>query len=94
MPPWPRRLHIDRRIRGLALQSAVGEILLSILGMVLAAAGLLPPVEGAIAQGAIDIWAVLNAFGCCYRGDADRHGRADVVKPVVTASRRTLTRPR
>jgi cation transport ATPase len=35
--------------------------------MVLAAAGFLPPVEGAIAQEAIDIWAVLNAFRCCYR---------------------------
>jgi hypothetical protein len=54
-------------MRGLALQSAVGEILLSILGMVLAAAGLPPPVEGAIAQEAIDIWPVLNAFGCGYR---------------------------
>jgi hypothetical protein len=49
-------------MRGLALQSAVGERLRSILGVVLAAACLLPRVEGTIAQEAIDICAALTAL--------------------------------
>ncbi|PYV08500.1 MAG: heavy metal translocating P-type ATPase, partial [Acidobacteria bacterium] len=54
--------HIGRRMRSIALQSAVGGMLLSLLGMLWAAAGRLPPVEGAIAQEIIDIFAVLNAL--------------------------------
>jgi len=45
-----------------ALQSAVGGMLLSVIGMGLAAAGLLSPVAGAIAQEGIDLLAVLNAL--------------------------------
>jgi heavy metal translocating P-type ATPase len=55
-------LHIGRRLRGVALQSAVGGIALSLGGMVLAAWGLLPPVAGAITQEVIDVAAVLNAL--------------------------------
>jgi P-type E1-E2 ATPase len=55
-------LHIGRRMRRIALQSAVGGMLLSVLGMLLAAAGYLPPVAGALAQEAIDVLAVLNAL--------------------------------
>jgi heavy metal translocating P-type ATPase len=54
--------HISRRMRHLALQSAVGGMLLSLVGMAFAAAGLLPPVAGAITQEAIDLWAVLNSL--------------------------------
>ncbi len=54
--------HISRRMRRLALQSAVGGMLLSVLGMAFAATGLLPPVAGAVAQEVIDVWAVLNAL--------------------------------
>lgn len=54
--------HISRRMRRVALQSAVGGMLLSIVGMAFAAAGLLPPVAGAVAQEAIDLLAVLNAL--------------------------------
>ena len=49
-------------MRRIALQSAVGGMLLSVLGMLLAAAGYLPPVAGALAQEAIDVLAVLNAL--------------------------------
>jgi cation transport ATPase len=35
---------------------------LSILGMLLASAGMLPPVAGAITQEAIDVIAILNAL--------------------------------
>ncbi len=54
-------LHIGRRMRTIALQSAVGGMALSLIGMAAAAAGWLPPVEGAIAQEIIDLAAVLNA---------------------------------
>jgi P-type E1-E2 ATPase len=55
-------LHISRRLRSLALQSAVGGMALSLVGMVVAAAGYLPPVAGAITQEAIDVLVVLNAL--------------------------------
>ncbi len=55
-------LHISRRMRRIALQSAIGGMALSILGMIAAAAGYLPPVAGAICQEIIDVLAVLNAL--------------------------------
>ena len=54
-------IHIGRRMRSIALQSALGGMGLSILGMIAAAAGLLRPIEGAIGQELIDLAAVLNA---------------------------------
>jgi heavy metal translocating P-type ATPase len=55
-------IHIGRRMRAIALQSAVGGMALSIVGMLVAAFGLLPPVAGAITQEVIDLIAVLNAI--------------------------------
>jgi heavy metal translocating P-type ATPase len=55
-------IHIGRRMRAVALQCAVGGMALSMVGMAAAAAGLLPPVVGAIAQEVIDLGAVLNAL--------------------------------
>lgn len=55
-------LHISRRMRRVALQSAIGGMALSIVGMMFAAAGYLPPVAGAICQEIIDVVAVLNAL--------------------------------
>jgi cation transport ATPase len=55
-------LHISRRMRTIALQSALGGMGLSIAGMGFAAVGLLPPVAGAIAQEVIDLVAVVNAL--------------------------------
>jgi heavy metal translocating P-type ATPase len=54
-------IHIARRMRRIALQSAIGGMALSILGMLVAALGYLPPIGGAIAQEIIDLAAVLNA---------------------------------
>jgi heavy metal translocating P-type ATPase len=54
-------IHIARRMRHIALQSAIGGMALSILGMIAAAFGYLPPIGGAIAQEIIDLAAVLNA---------------------------------
>ncbi len=54
--------HIGRRMRDIALQSAVGGMAASLVGMAFAAAGLLPPAAGALVQEAIDVCAVLNAL--------------------------------
>ncbi len=55
-------LHIGRRMRTIAMQSAVGGMALSVVGMLFAAAGYLPPVAGAITQEIIDVLAVVNAL--------------------------------
>lgn len=55
-------LHIGRRMRAIALQSAVGGMLFSVIGMAFAGLGYLTPVAGAITQEIIDIFAVLNAL--------------------------------
>ena len=55
-------MHIGGRMRTIALQSAVGGMVLSFAGMILAASGLLTPVAGALGQEAIDVLAVLNAL--------------------------------
>jgi heavy metal translocating P-type ATPase len=54
-------IHIGRRMRRIALESAVGGMALSMVGMIAAATGHLPPVAGAITQELIDVAAVLNA---------------------------------
>jgi heavy metal translocating P-type ATPase len=54
-------IHIGRRMRSIALQSAVGGMALSALGMLAAALGFLPAIDGAVAQELIDLVAVLNA---------------------------------
>ena len=54
-------MHIGSRMRRIALESAVGGMILSAAGMLLAAFGVLPPIGGAIAQELIDLAAVLNA---------------------------------
>jgi P-type E1-E2 ATPase len=54
-------IHIGRRMRTIALESSVGGMALSIIGMIAAAFGLLLPIQGAIAQEIIDLVAVLNA---------------------------------
>jgi heavy metal translocating P-type ATPase len=59
-------MHISRRMRIIALQSAVGGMVLSVIGMVFAATGHLSPVSGAIAQEIIDVLAVLNALRAAF----------------------------
>ncbi len=55
-------MHIGQRMRRIALQSAVGGMALSVIGMLLGASGVLNPVAGAVAQEIIDVLAVLNAL--------------------------------
>jgi len=66
-------IHLSYRLRRIALQSAIGGMVLSGAGMAFAAAGLLSPVMGAVAQEAIDLVAVLNAL----RTARWRSGRSD-----------------
>ena len=54
-------LHIGKRMRRIAIQSAIGGMVLSSLGMIAAALGFLPPLAGAVGQEVIDLFAVLNA---------------------------------
>ena len=51
------------------MQSAVGGMGASMIGMLLAAAGYLPPVAGAVAQEVIDAAAVLNALRVVFPTD-------------------------
>lgn len=60
-------LHIGSRMRTIALQSALGGMVLSVAGMGLAATGWLTPVEGAIGQELIDVLAVANALRVAIR---------------------------
>ena len=59
-------MHISRRMRSIALQSAVGGMVLSLGGMMFAASGYLAPVAGAISQEIIDVLAVLNALRAAF----------------------------
>jgi heavy metal translocating P-type ATPase len=60
--------HIARRMRRIALQSAVGGMALSVVGMFIAFGGWLPPVGGAVFQEVIDLAAVLNALRAAVPG--------------------------
>lgn len=60
--------HISRRMRRIALQSAVGGMALSVVGMLIAFAGYLPPVAGAVFQELIDLASVLNALRAAVPG--------------------------
>ncbi|MDQ0561562.1 heavy metal translocating P-type ATPase [Rhizobium mesoamericanum] len=55
-------LQVARRSRRIALQSVAVGIGLSTVAMAFAGAGLLPPVQGALIQEAIDVAVVLNAL--------------------------------
>jgi len=55
-------LHIGRRMKRIALESAGLGIALSLTAMLFAAGGFISPVTGALIQEAIDVLAVLNAL--------------------------------
>lgn len=60
--------HLARRMRRIALQSAIGGMALSVVGMLVAFGGWLPPVGGAVVQEVIDLAAVLNALRAAVAG--------------------------
>ena len=55
-------ISISRDARDIAVQSVVAGMALSMVGMVLATVGALPPVTGALFQEAIDVAVILNAL--------------------------------
>lgn len=55
-------IHLSLLTRKIALQSAIGGMILSLIGMGFAAAGLISPVFGAILQEIIDVIAIMNAL--------------------------------
>lgn len=59
-------MHIGRRMRSIALQSAVGRMALSLIGMVVASTGHWSPVSGAVNQEIFDFLSVLNALRAAY----------------------------
>lgn len=60
-------LHIGHRFRVIALQTAIGGMAVSLIGMAFASAGYLPPTAGALVQEAIDLVAVANALRVSWR---------------------------
>lgn len=82
--------HISERMRRIALQSALGGIGLSLIGMGFAVIGWLPPIAGAITQEAIDLLAILNAARMAVR----RTPMADYERFEIPASPLQLTAPR
>jgi cation transport ATPase len=60
-------MHISARMRRIALQSAIGGMVLSVVGMALASGGVLTPVAGAVSQEIIDVFAILNALRAAFR---------------------------
>lgn len=60
-------MHISGRMRRIALQSAIGGMALSVIGMALASGGLLTPVAGALSQEIIDVLAIFNALRAAIR---------------------------
>jgi heavy metal translocating P-type ATPase len=59
-------IHISRRMRIIALQSALGGMILSTIGMAYAAAGYLDPISGAITQEIIDVLSIANALRAAF----------------------------
>ncbi len=67
-------IHISIKMRRIALQSAVGGMVLSLVGIYLAAMGYLSPAQGALAQEIIDVLAILNALRMTW----DKEGFSDL----------------
>lgn len=68
-------IHISTRLRAIALQSAMGGIVVSLIGMGFAALGYITPVQGALLQEAIDVLAIMNALRLTWQPkvEADIH---------------------
>jgi hypothetical protein len=58
----PEAIRIARRARTIALQSVIAGMGMSLVAMLIATTGVLPPVYGAMLQEAIDVVVILNAL--------------------------------
>ncbi|MFC3961556.1 heavy metal translocating P-type ATPase [Nocardia jiangsuensis] len=72
-----------RWARRIAVQSAVAGMALSLLAMIAAAAGLLPPAPGALLQEGIDVAVILNALRALRGDPAGRHPMADTTRRLL-----------
>jgi heavy metal translocating P-type ATPase len=86
-------MHISRRMRQIALQSAIGGMALSVIGMILASVGYLSPVAGAVSQEIIDVLAILNALRAAIRpnepsdfGPATNAAPSAAIEPSLSPS--------
>ncbi len=81
-------IHIGRRMRGIALTSAVGGMGLSLIGMAAAALGLISPIQGAIAQELIDLLSILNSLRMILPTGSlsDFHAPAAFLRPSIQNS--------
>jgi hypothetical protein len=64
-------MDIARRARHIAVQSAVAGMAMSLLAMIAAAFGFLPPAAGALLQEGIDVAVILNALRALTGGRSD-----------------------
>ena len=62
LAPLAAAVRIAQRTRFIALQSVFAGLGLSLVGMLVAAAGYLPPLQGALLQEAIDVAVILNSL--------------------------------
>ncbi len=69
----PRAVSIAQRSRRIATESVGAGIGLSTIGMIVAALGYIPPVEGALIQEAIDVLVILNALRALGDGSPRTH---------------------
>lgn len=60
-------IHISESMRKIALQSAIGGMVLSLFGMIFAAIGIISPVQGALLQEIIDVAAILNSLRLAWK---------------------------
>jgi heavy metal translocating P-type ATPase len=77
---------IARRSRGIAVQSVVAGMGLSLIAMAIAAAGWLPPAPGALLQEGIDIAVILNALRAL-QGEKPEEPRRQAQAPGVVVWR-------
>jgi heavy metal translocating P-type ATPase len=81
----PDAVVIAKRTHGIALQSIIAGIGLSILAMATAAVGFLPPIAGALTQEVIDVAVILNALRALTPGK--KSGGHKMPAATVTALR-------
>ncbi|MEU7243196.1 heavy metal translocating P-type ATPase [Streptomyces sparsogenes] len=74
---------IAGRARRIAVQSALGGMLMSLAAMAAAAAGLLPPAAGALLQEGIDVAVILNALRALRVDQAARPALAPAAEALI-----------
>jgi heavy metal translocating P-type ATPase len=80
-------VRIAQRSRRIAVESIVLGMGLSLVAMVVAAVGLLPPIAGAITQEVIDVLAIANALRALF--DPRNHAAQPKLSPELSAQLRT-----